>query len=72
MADAAIKVSDLFDKADELAAEREETLEAQAANREILRNLDKSGMLSKAESDKLAEIYPVRTRERKSADEEAE
>lgn len=64
MAGAAIKVSDLFTKAEELIEERQATLEAQAANREILRNLDKSGMLSEEESARLEEIYPVRTRER--------
>jgi hypothetical protein len=67
-----IKVNDLFAKGDELAEERAGTLEAQAANREILRNLDRSGMLSEEESARLEEMYPVRTRERAVEDEEQE
>lgn len=72
MADAkgVINVSDLFDKANELIEEREGTLTAQRANREVLRNLDLSGMLTKEQSAELEEIYPVRTRER-NADAEA-
>lgn len=60
----AISVEDLFNRAEELANERAATLEAQAANREVLRNLDKSGMLSEDESARLEEYYPVRTRTR--------
>lgn len=62
MADKTISVSDLFEVAYELADERAATLEKQAANREVLRNLDKMGMLDKKESEQLAEIYPVRER----------
>lgn len=64
MGEKTISVSDLFEVAYDLAEEREKTLEKQAANREVLRNLDKMGMLSKQESELLAEIYPVRKRER--------
>lgn len=70
-ADGTISIDDLFEVAYSLRDEREATLEKQAANREILRNLDVSGMLPKERSEELAEIYPVRTRERK-AEEAAE
>lgn len=69
MAGTAIKVSDLFQKAEELANERAATLEAQAANREILRNLNLSGMLSEEEAALLEEYYPTRTRVRGESDE---
>lgn len=65
MAKETISVDDLFKKAYELIEEREGTLEAQRANREVLRNLDASGMLSPERSEELESIYPVRTRERK-------
>lgn len=73
MADAKgiINVSDLFDKAHELIEERENTLTAQRANREVLRNLDLSGMLTKEQSAELEEIYPVRTRDRSGNGEDA-
>lgn len=64
MADKTISVSDLFEVAYDLADERAATLEKQAANREVLRNLDKMGMLDKKESEQLAEIYPIRERNR--------
>ncbi len=60
----AIKVSDLLTKAEELRVERETTLLAQKANREILRNLNLSGMLSDEEAESLEYYYPTRTRER--------
>lgn len=72
MAGTAIKVSDLLAKAEELALERQETLAAQAANREILRNLDVSGMLSEEESAALEEYYPLRTRIRETEEEAGE
>lgn len=72
MAGTAIKVSDLLAKAQELADERQETLAAQAANREILRNLDVSGMLSEEESAALEDFYPLRTRVRAEDEEVGE
>ena len=69
--DGTISVDDLFEVAYSLREEREQTLEKQAANRDILRNLNTSGMLSKERSDELEEIYPLRTRNRGEAAEEA-
>jgi uncharacterized protein YutE (UPF0331/DUF86 family) len=71
MADKTISVSDLFDVAYDLAEERSATLEKQAANREVLRNLDKMGMLDKKESEQLAEIYPIRERVRADSEDAA-
>lgn len=65
-----LDISELFEKAHALIAEREATLTAQRANREVLRNLDLSGMLTKEQSSELEEIYPVRTRERGEASDE--
>lgn len=59
-----ISIDDLFTKGEELAEERANTLEAQAANRDTLRNLDKMGLLSEQESARLEEMYPIRTRTR--------
>lgn len=61
---AKIDTKELFDKAEELREAKVEIMDEQRANREILRNLDDSSMLSEAESAKLEEIYPVRTRDR--------
>lgn len=72
MAGTAIKVSDLMNKAQELKDEREGTLAAQAANREILRNLNLSGMLSEEEAEQLEYYYPTRTRVRGEDEEEGE
>lgn len=69
MAGTAIKVSDLMNKAQELKDEREATLKSQAANREILRNLNLSGMLSEEEAELLEYYYPTRTRERGEGEE---
>ena len=69
MAGTTISTKDLFAKAEELREERVATLEAQKANREILRNLDISGMLTEEESALLEEYYPVRTRERSDTEE---
>jgi len=69
--DGTISVDDLFEVAYALREEREATLVKQEANRNILRNLDTSGMLSKERSEELAEIYPVRTRSRGEASDEA-
>lgn len=58
----AIQTDDLFKRADELADEKAEVYAAITANRELLRNLDDSGMLTDAESEKLEEVYPRITR----------
>lgn len=63
-----LDIGDLFVKAHALIDEREATLTAQRANREVLRNLDLSGMLTAEQSKELEEIYPVRTRERAEAE----
>lgn len=70
--DGTISVDDLFEVAYALREEREGTLEKMRANREVLRNLNISGMLSKERAEELEEIYPVRTRERGTAEEETE
>ena len=59
-----VKIKDLFDVAYALREEREETLKKQAANRDVLRNFDVMGLLDEDESAELAELYPIRTRER--------
>ena len=59
---AKIDTKDLFDRARELRDAKVEVMNEQRANREVLRNLDDSSMLSEAESQELEEIYPVRTR----------
>jgi len=68
---AKIDTKELFEKAEQLRHERADTLAAQRANREVLRNLDISGMLSDDESALLEDYYPVRTREG-SSDENGE
>lgn len=59
---AKIDTKELFETAEELAQERQATLEKQKANREVLRHLDVMGMLSDEESAALEEYYPLRTR----------
>lgn len=59
---AKIDTKDLFDRARELRQAKVEVMDEQRANREVLRNLDDSSMLSESESEELEEIYPVRTR----------
>lgn len=59
-----ISTKQLFDQADELREQKVEVMEKQAANREILRHLDASGLLTEDESARLEEVYPFRTRER--------
>jgi hypothetical protein len=59
---AKIDTKDLFDRARELREAKVAIMDEQRANREVLRNLDDSSMLSEAESAELEEIYPVRTR----------
>lgn len=59
---AKIDTKDLFDRARELRDTKVEVMAEQRANREVLRNLDDSSMLSEAESAELEEIYPVRVR----------
>jgi hypothetical protein len=66
---AKIDTKDLFDRARELREAKVVIMDEQRANREVLRNLDDSSMLSEAESAELEQIYPVRTR---SAGESAE
>lgn len=66
---ATINTKQLFDQADELREEKVGVMEKQAANREILRNLDASGLLSEDESARLEEVYPFRTRERSGTEE---
>lgn len=61
---AKIDTKDLFDRARELREAKVGIMEEQRANREVLRNLDDSSMLSESESAELEEIYPVRTRTR--------
>lgn len=61
----------LFDQADELREQKVQVMEKQAANREILRNLAATELLTEAELSRLEEIYPYRTRER-SAESESE
>jgi len=61
---AKIDTKELFVLAETLREERQETLDKQKANREVLRNLDISGMLTEDESERLEELYPIRTRER--------
>jgi hypothetical protein len=70
---AKIDTKDLFDRARELREAKVEVMNEQRANREVLRNLDDSSMLSEAESAELEEIYPVRTRgEGKNSDDGVE
>jgi hypothetical protein len=69
---ATINTKQLFDQADELREEKVAVMEKQAANREILRNLDASGLLSEDESARLDEVYPFRTRERAASAESGE
>lgn len=59
---AKIDTKDLFDRARELREAKVEIMKEQRANREVLRNLDDSSMLSESESAELEDIYPVRTR----------
>jgi hypothetical protein len=68
---AKIDTKDLFDRARELRQAKVEIMNEQRANRDVLRNLDDSSMLSEGESAELEEIYPVRTRG-KGEDEETE
>ena len=67
---AKIDTKDLFDRAQELRQAKIGIMDEQRANREVLRNLDDSSMLSEAESAELEELYPVRTRNRAVEDEE--
>jgi len=62
----------LFDQADELREQKVSVMSKQAANREILRNLAATELLTEAELSKLEEIYPYRTREARSEDEGGE
>ena len=59
-----ISVSDLFARAEELTEEKREVLDAILGVRDALRNLDRAGLLSDEESDKLAEVFPERSRNR--------
>lgn len=59
-----INTKTLFDQADELREEKVSVMEKQGANREILRNLAATGLLTEDEEARLEEIYPYRTRER--------
>lgn len=59
---AKIDTKDLFDRGRELRQAKVEVMDEQRANREVLRNLDDSSMLSETESAELEELYPVRTR----------
>jgi L-2-hydroxyglutarate oxidase LhgO len=66
-----INTKQLFDQADELREQKVEVMNKQAANREILRNLAATELLTEDELTRLEEIYPYRTRER-SAEEAGE
>lgn len=61
---AKIDTQELFQIAEDLAEERQQTLEKQKANREVLRNLQTMGVLSDKEEALLDDYYPIRTRER--------
>jgi len=65
-----IDTSELLKIGQSLSVEAEEIADKRAANRDLLRKLDAADMLSDAESEELANIYPVR--ERRSAEEIAE
>lgn len=65
---AKIDTKDLFDRARELREQKIQVMEEQRANREVLRNLDDSSMLTDDESAELEDIYPVRTRNRGGSD----
>lgn len=64
-----INTKQLFDQADQLREEKVAVMEKQAANREILRNLAATELLTEDELTRLEEIYPYRTRERSGTDE---
>ncbi len=64
-----IDTDDLFAIAQDLANERQATLEKQKANRQMLRNLQGMGVLKKAEEKLLEEFYPTRTRNSEDEDE---
>lgn len=68
---AKIDTKELFDRAEQLKAERQTNYEQSNAVRETLRNLRDAGMLSEAEEDQLEAIFPTRTRDR-SGDEDGE
>jgi hypothetical protein len=61
---AKIDTKDLFNRARELREAKEEIMAEQIANREVLRNLRDSGMLTDDEIQSLEDIYPTRTRNR--------
>lgn len=61
---AKIDTKDLFNRARELREAKEEVMAEQIANREVLRNLRDSGMLTDDEINTLEDIYPTRTRNR--------
>jgi len=63
-----INTKQLFDQADQLREEKVAVMEKQAANREILRNLAATELLTEDELTRLEEIYPYRTRERSAAE----
>lgn len=65
-----INTKQLFDQADELRAEKVAVMEKQGANREILRNLAATELLTEDELTRLEELYPYRTRERSATEEE--
>lgn len=70
---AKIDTKDLFNRARELREAKEEIMAEQIANREVLRNLRDSGMLTDDEVQSLEDIYPTRTRNRgEGGEEEAE
>lgn len=67
---AKIDTSELLKIGRNLSVDAEEVATKRAANRDLLRKLDAADMLSEAEADELADLYPVR--ERRTAEEIAE
>lgn len=68
MAQGDISPKQLIEQADELQDEKAALLERIGANREILRNLRKAGLLSDAQAQEVEEVYPTVERKRKSDD----
>lgn len=66
-------IDDLLTKAAELRAEREDVFERQAANRDLLRNFRKLGMVSQEQADEIEGWYKTQERgPRKGKDAPAE
>lgn len=55
------RVPALFNEATAIAAEYVEWQERRDANRELLRNLARSGVLTPDEKEKVEELYPYRS-----------